>query len=77
MRSRGQDSEDVDRQRLAAAREEMSHYDEFDYVIVNEDFETAVDEMCSDLHRQPPAPGRAAGRATRALIAALLGSVAA
>ena len=25
----------------------MSHYDEFDYVIVNEDFETAVDEMCA------------------------------
>ena len=47
MRTRGQDSEHVMRQRLAAAREEMSHYDEFDYVIVNEDFDTAVDEMCS------------------------------
>jgi len=47
MRKRGQDSEDVIRQRLDAAREEMSHYGEFDYVIVNEDFETAVTEMCS------------------------------
>jgi len=47
MRTRGQDSEHVMRQRLAAAREEMSHFDEFDYVIVNEDFDTAVDEMCS------------------------------
>ena len=47
MRARGQDSDQVIRQRLAAAREEMSHYDEFDYVIVNEDFATAVDEMCS------------------------------
>ena len=47
MRTRGQDSEHVMRQRLAAAREEMSHYDEFDYVIVNEHFGTAVDEMCS------------------------------
>ena len=47
MRTRGQDSEHVMRQRLAAAREEMSHYDEFDYVIVNEHFDTAVDEMCS------------------------------
>jgi guanylate kinase len=45
MRSRGQDSEETIRRRLAAAREEMSHYDEFDYVIVNEDFETAVCEM--------------------------------
>jgi guanylate kinase len=47
MRKRGQDSEAVIAQRLAAAREEMSHYGEFDYVIVNEDFETAVGEMCS------------------------------
>jgi len=47
MRKRGQDSEAVIAQRLAAAREEMSHYGEFDYVIVNEDFETAVDETRS------------------------------
>jgi guanylate kinase len=45
MRSRGQDSEETIAKRLAAAREEMSHYDEFDFVIVNEDFETAVCEM--------------------------------
>jgi len=47
MRARGQDSEQVMRQRLAAAREEMSHYKEFDYVVVNEDFATAVEEMCA------------------------------
>lgn len=47
MRKRGQDSEAVIAQRLAAAREEMSHYDEFDYLIVNEDFDTAVAEMCT------------------------------
>ncbi|BDU17956.1 guanylate kinase [Lysobacter auxotrophicus] len=47
MRNRGQDTEEVIAQRLAAAREEMSHYGEFDFVIVNEDFETAVGEMCS------------------------------
>jgi guanylate kinase len=47
MRGRGQDSEEVIRQRLDAAREEMSHYTEFDYVIVNEHFNTAVDEMCA------------------------------
>jgi guanylate kinase len=45
MRSRGQDSEAVIAQRLAAAREEMSHYDEFDFVIVNDDFGQAVREM--------------------------------
>jgi guanylate kinase len=47
MRKRGQDSEDVIARRLAAAREEMSHFGEFDYVIVNEMFETAVEEMCA------------------------------
>ncbi|WP_407352573.1 guanylate kinase [Luteimonas sp. R10] len=72
MRKRGQDSEDVMRQRLAAAREEMSHHDEFDYVIVNEDFDTAVDEMCaiftaSRLRRPQQAERHAA------LIEALLG----
>lgn len=45
MRKRAQDSEEVIQQRLAAAREEMSHYGEFDYVIVNDVFETAVSEM--------------------------------
>ncbi|MCA1713658.1 MAG: guanylate kinase [Gammaproteobacteria bacterium] len=47
MRARGQDSDATILRRLAAAREEMSHYGEFDYVIVNEDFATAVAEMCA------------------------------
>ncbi|MFD0739192.1 guanylate kinase [Lysobacter koreensis] len=47
MNTRGQDSAQVIAQRLAAAREEMSHYGEFDYVIVNEHFAVAVDEMCA------------------------------
>ncbi|MET0717231.1 MAG: guanylate kinase, partial [Pseudoxanthomonas sp.] len=34
-------------QRLATAREEMSHNGEFDYLIVNEVFDTAVEEMCA------------------------------
>jgi guanylate kinase len=47
MRARGQDSEETIAKRLAAACDEISHYGEFDYIIVNEDFETAVAEMCS------------------------------
>jgi len=31
--------------RLANAREEMAHFGEFDYLIVNEDFATATDEL--------------------------------
>ena len=47
MRKRGQDSEEVIGRRLAAAREEMSHHSEFDFLIVNDDFDTAVREMQS------------------------------
>lgn len=64
MRARGQDSEEVIARRLAAAREEMSHYAAFDYVVVNDDFATAVDEMCavftaSRLRREVQAARRA------------------
>jgi len=41
MRGRGQDSEEVVRRRLAVAAQEMSHAVEFEYVIINNDFEQA------------------------------------
>jgi guanylate kinase len=41
IRARGKDSEAVVRRRLGAAAEEMSHAAEFDYVIINKDFEEA------------------------------------
>ena len=71
MRKRGQDSEAVIAQRLGAARDEMLHFNEFDYVIVNEVFDTAVEELCaiftaSRLRRERQAAEH------RALIEALL-----
>lgn len=45
LRRRGQDSEEVIDTRLAAAREEMRHVGEFDYVIINNDFATAVGDL--------------------------------
>ena len=47
MRKRGQDSEEVIARRLAAAREEMSHHHEFDFLVVNEEFDLAVAEVCA------------------------------
>jgi len=47
MRKRGQDSEQVIAQRLAGARDEMAHAGEFDYVLVNEDFDHAAAELRS------------------------------
>ena len=41
MRARGQDSEEVIRRRVQNAREELAHAKEFDYVIINNDFDSA------------------------------------
>lgn len=46
---RGQDSAETIAKRMAEAVSEMSHYDEFDYVIVNDDFQTALGELKSIL----------------------------
>jgi len=45
MRARGQDSDAVIRRRLASAEDEISHAPEFDYVIINKDFETAKQDL--------------------------------
>ena len=45
LEKRGQDPPDVIEQRLIAAREEMRHCGEFDYVIMNQDFARAVDDL--------------------------------
>lgn len=46
---RGQDSAETIAHRMAEAVSEMSHYNEFDYVIVNDDFQTALSELKSIL----------------------------
>ena len=45
LEKRGQDAPDVIARRLDAAREEMRHCGEFDYVIMNQDFARAVDDL--------------------------------
>ena len=45
LEKRGQDAPEVISRRLEAAREEMRHCGEFDYVIMNQDFARAVDDL--------------------------------
>lgn len=45
LRGRGQDGEDVIARRMRDAVTEMEHYDEFDYVVVNDIFEEALREL--------------------------------
>lgn len=47
LHQRGQDSEEVIARRTQEAIIEMSHYGEFDYVIINDDFDTALQELKS------------------------------
>ncbi len=45
LTGRGQDGEAVIERRMHAAADEMSHYPEYDYLVVNEHFEQALDEL--------------------------------
>ena len=45
LRRRGQDDEATIARRLNAAREEIRHCGQFDYVIINQDFASAVDDL--------------------------------
>jgi guanylate kinase len=45
MRARGQDSDEVIRRRMASAEEEISHSAEFNYAIINKDFDEAKRDL--------------------------------
>lgn len=47
LRERGQDSDDVIRQRMQQAKDEMQHADEYEFVVVNDDFDRALQELCA------------------------------
>ena len=45
LNTRGQDSSEVIARRISAARDEMSHVFEFDYVTINDSFEVALGDI--------------------------------
>jgi len=45
LRGRGQDGDEVIARRMREAESEMSHYGEFDYLVINDDFPTALAEL--------------------------------
>jgi guanylate kinase len=70
LRGRGQDSEVEIARRMAAAREEITHWDEFDHIVVNRDFDATVAQVRAILHAARSERRRQPGMA--AFIAALL-----
>jgi len=49
LRSRNQDSDDVVAKRMAKASDEIGHWDEYDYVIINSDVEASIAQLESIL----------------------------
>lgn len=47
LKARSQDDDETIARRMRAAREEMSHYNEYDYLVVNDDFERALRELAA------------------------------
>jgi guanylate kinase len=52
MRKRAKDSDAVIRRRLEAARGEMEHAGEFDYAIINKDFDTAKQKLAEIIQKE-------------------------
>jgi len=52
LRGRGTDSEEVIQRRLRDTAGDMGHWDEFDYVVVNDDFERALGDLQAIVTRQ-------------------------
>jgi guanylate kinase len=45
LAGRGQDSAEVVERRMADARSELSHYAEYDYLVINDDFDVALQQL--------------------------------
>ena len=52
LRGRRQDSEKVIASRMAKAQDECSHFNEFDYIIINDDFKQALADLTTIVNNQ-------------------------
>jgi len=73
LEGRGQDSAEVIRRRMAGARAEIDHAAEFDFLVVNDDFDAALEDLRSIVRRGQPLRDPDQGRA-REILAELLES---
>jgi len=52
LNKRGQDSDEIIQSRMEQAQAECSHYNEFDYIIVNDDFDQALTDLTTIVNNQ-------------------------
>jgi len=50
LHSRRQDNDEIIQQRMALAHEELSHYNEYDYLIFNDNFDYALSDLNAIVH---------------------------
>lgn len=62
LRGRGQDSEEVIAKRMAQATAEISHYAEYDYLIINDDFDLALFDLKTIIRAERLRMGRQQAR---------------
>jgi guanylate kinase len=55
LAKRGQDSAEVISKRMLQARSEIAHGSEFDYIVINDDFAAALEDIHSIVRRRRPA----------------------
>jgi guanylate kinase len=67
LTARGKDPADVIERRMASAREEISHVLEFEYIIVNEQFDVALADLKAVVRASRLSRERRAGRLSRLL----------
>jgi guanylate kinase len=71
LSGRGQDAAEVVERRMAEARSELSHYPEYDYLVINDDFATALADLRAVVAAERLREPRQSTRHTAALVAML------
>ena len=73
LRARGTDTEQVIERRLADASADMAHWREFDYVVINDDFERAAAEL-ADVARGRGEAARSSRPGLAGFVSVLIGA---
>jgi guanylate kinase len=73
LEARGQDSEQVIQRRMREAQAEISHWDEFDDLVINDDFEKALLDLHAIIRSGNPKRRRTESE-YREMMAELLGT---
>jgi guanylate kinase len=71
--ARGQDSEEIIQRRMKDAQAEISHWGEFDYLVINDDFDKTLSELHSIIRSGQPSRQRSENEYVE-ILAELLGT---